>query len=77
MPPPPPTESSSHRTPQDRRHLPCAEEDLPGVFITPDFPQSEIAATNFYDLGRSLGEELGEELGEIFCTLSCFVCCTE
>ena len=32
--------------------------------ITADFPQSEIAATNFYDSGGSLGEELGEELVE-------------
>ena len=45
--------------------------------ITPDFPQSEIAATNFYDSDGSLGEELGEELGEIFCTFSCFIRCTE
>ena len=35
--------------------------------VTPDFPQSEIAATNFYDSGGSLGKELSEESGEIFC----------
>ena len=46
-------------------------------FFTPDFPQSEIAATSFYDSGGSLGEELAEELGEIFCAFSCFMCCTE
>ena len=45
--------------------------------VTPDFPQSEIAATNFYDSGGSLGKELGEELGEIFCTFSRFICCAE
>ena len=42
-------------------------------FVSPDFPQSEIAATNFYDSGRSLGEELGK----IFCAFSCFIGCTE
>ena len=47
------------------------------VWVGPDCPQSEIAATNFYDSGGSLGEELGEELGEIFWAFSCFVCCTE
>ena len=47
------------------------------IEITPDFPQSEIAATNFYDSGGSLGEELGEELGEIFCAFLCLICCTE
>ena len=30
------------------------------------FPQSEIAATNFYDSVGSLGEELGEILDEFF-----------
>ena len=33
--------------------------------VTLDIPQGEIAATNFYDLYRSLGEKLGEELGEM------------
>ena len=47
------------------------------LLIAPDFPQSEIAATNFYDSGGSLGEELDEILGEIFCAFSCFNCCTE
>ena len=46
-------------------------------FITPDFPQSETAATYFYDWGGSLGGELGEELGEIFCAFLCFICCVE
>ena len=43
----------------------------------PDFPQSETAATHFYDSGGSLGEELGDELGEIFWAFSCFICCAE
>ena len=46
----------------------CVRDEL-----TPDFPQSEIAATIFYDLGGCLGEELGED----FCAFSCFICCTE
>ena len=37
-----------------------------GGKLAPDLFQSEIAATNVYDLGGSLGEELGEESGEIF-----------
>ena len=45
--------------------------------VTPDVPQSEVTATNFYDSGGSLGEELGEELGEIFWAFSCFICCAE
>ena len=49
----------------------------PVLKLTPDFPQSEIAATNFDDSGRSLGEELGEELGEICCAFSCFIRCAE
>ena len=30
--------------------------NLGGGIITPDFPQSEIAATNFYDSGEDPGE---------------------
>ena len=66
----------------------CYDEKLQGLrsgiagrrlhwILTPDSPQSEIAATNFDDSGGSLGEELGEELGEISCAFSCFICCTE
>ena len=35
-------------------------------FFMPDFPQSEIAATNLYDSGGSLGEELRRRIGRNF-----------
>ena len=40
--------------------------------LTPDCPQSEIAATIFYDSGGDLDEGFGEESGEVFGAFSCF-----
>ena len=55
-------------------HLHQHQGELRQARPTPDNPQSEIAATNFYDSGGRLGEELREELGgnldEIFWALN-------
>ena len=67
-----PTNFTARRTSRKQKHQ--KKEGQGRVkSVTRYTPQSEIAATNFHNLGGSLDEELGE----MFWPLSCFICCAE